>query len=68
MDKVKDRVITSQNRSLNINSTQNSKQEKMHQPYSIYIEENARLIEIKDVKIVWSNYRNCYKLIQKEEL
>tara|TARA_B100000809_G_scaffold266457_1_gene329265 strand:- start:634 stop:843 length:210 start_codon:yes stop_codon:yes gene_type:complete len=35
-------------------------------PQSIFLEKNSQLTELENVKIVWSNFRKCYKLIQDE--
>ncbi len=37
------------------------------EPKDIYLEENSRLIKLKGVKIIWSNFRNSYKLIDEKE-
>ena len=44
------------------------KQKKSCIPRKIYVKNNASLEEIDNVQIVWSNFRNCYKLIQKEDI
>ena len=34
--------------------------------HSVYIAKNSQLVELEEVKIVWSNREKCYKLIKNE--
>jgi len=34
----------------------------------IYIEENGQLVQLEKVKIIWSNFRQDYKLIKEDEV
>ena len=36
-------------------------------PTEIYIEEKGQLIKLKKVKIIWSNFRKSYKLINDDK-
>ena len=38
--------------------------DRVIESHSIFIEKNACLIKLEDVKIVWSNVRGSYELIQ----
>ena len=51
----------------NLNGMNTDKQIRIDKPCAIYVQNNSCLEELSDVKIVWSNFRNCYKLIQDEE-